>query len=114
MFAVGTRTYALVKGAIMTLRFRDELPEDQDPPAPAPTKPVFQVPPSKNENFTGRDGLIEDLRADLTAAETPKHIQALYGLGGVGKTQIAVEYAYRFRDKYRIVYWLRAEDTAAT
>ncbi len=41
-----------------------------------------------------------------------KHIQALFGLGGVGKTQSAIEYAYRYRESYRIVYWLRAEETA--
>ena len=34
----------------------------------------------------------------------------LYGLGGVGKTQIAIEYSYRHRDYFDIVYWIRADD----
>ena len=35
--------------------------------------------------------------------------QAIAGLGGVGKTQTAVEYAYRHRDQYRAVLWVRAD-----
>ena len=35
--------------------------------------------------------------------------QAISGLGGIGKTQTAVEYAYRYRDEYKAVLWLNAE-----
>jgi tetratricopeptide (TPR) repeat protein len=35
---------------------------------------------------------------------------ALYGLGGIGKTQIAIEYAYRHKSEFGLVYWLRADD----
>ncbi len=34
--------------------------------------------------------------------------QAISGLGGIGKTQIAVEYAYRYRDHYQAIFWINA------
>jgi hypothetical protein len=36
------------------------------------------------------------------------HRIALYGLGGMGKTQVALEYAYRHKDDYRYAFWVSA------
>ena len=58
-----------------------------------------------NSNFTGRDKLLADLRADLQL--TP--IKALTGLGGIGKTQLALEYSYHHQDDYDIVWWMHSE-----
>ena len=62
---------------------------------------LWNVPHQRNEAFTGREQLLTNLRADLLK----KGKQALFGLGGVGKTQIAIEYAYRHQDEYTAVLW---------
>ncbi|WP_346767257.1 FxSxx-COOH system tetratricopeptide repeat protein [Streptomyces sp. C1-2] len=76
------------------------------PPFPDASPTVWRVP-SRNVSFTGRGRLLEELRDRFTAgpASVP---QVLYGLGGMGKTQIAQEYAYRFRASYDVVWWVTA------
>jgi MinD-like ATPase involved in chromosome partitioning or flagellar assembly/tetratricopeptide (TPR) repeat protein len=63
--------------------------------------------PARNVNFTGRDGDLRELREELrsrrVAVVLPLTIQ---GLGGVGKTQVAMEYAHRFKADYDIIWWL--------
>src|SRR5258706_6707118 len=95
----------------MALEFRDD---NDVPEAHLPLAPIFHVPHPRNQAFTGRASLLDELREDMAGEDPSRHIQALYGLGGVGKTQTAVEYAHRFADAYRIVYWPRAEETAST
>ena len=69
---------------------------------------VWRVPP-RNPRFTGRDGMLAELRRRLRAGEAALVVQALYGLGGVGKTQLAIEYAHRFAADYDLVWWIDAE-----
>lgn len=62
--------------------------------------------------FTGRDEQIQRIfRAFVTRdeAQVPEP-QALVGLGGLGKTQTAAEYAYRYRKHYKAVFWARADN----
>jgi tetratricopeptide (TPR) repeat protein len=78
------------------------------PRYPAALPPHWNAPP-RNNVFTGRSSVLEQLRDRLSANITVVVPQALYGLGGVGKTQIAVEYAYRFAANYDLVWWINAE-----
>jgi hypothetical protein len=67
--------------------------------------------PTRNASFTGRDTLLVQLRQAL-AADNRVAVQALHGRGGVGKTQLAIGYAYRFAGEYELAWWIAAEDPA--
>ncbi|MER7588862.1 FxSxx-COOH system tetratricopeptide repeat protein [Micromonospora sp. NPDC127501] len=72
------------------------------------------VPP-RNLYFTGREkqlvALDELLSSQHRASVLPE--AALRGVGGVGKTQLAVEFAYRYADRYQLIWWMAAEDLSA-
>ena len=74
---------------------------------------IWNVPFAHNPFFFGRDYLLVRLHTSLQTRQTTalSQPQALTGLGGIGKTQLAVEYAYRFRHEYQAVLWARAEST---
>ena len=65
--------------------------------------------PARNPHFTGRDDMLALIRDRLRASENTLVVQALYGLGGVGKTQLAIEYAHRYDADYTITWLIRAE-----
>jgi tetratricopeptide (TPR) repeat protein len=67
-----------------------------------------KVPP-RNKNFTGREDLLRRLRAEISTDITAVVPHALHGLGGVGKTQLAAEYAWRFQSDYDLVWWIPAD-----
>jgi hypothetical protein len=64
--------------------------------------------PARNPGFTGRDGMLVTVRERLLARDTAV-VQAFQGMGGVGKTQLAAEYAYRFAGAYDLAWWVNAE-----
>ena len=83
------------------------------PAFPGGLPPIWNVPHLRNPSFTGREGLLDDLRRSLTSGQAAAVTQAIAGLGGVGKTQLATEYAYRYASEYEVVWWVRSEEAAA-
>ena len=71
----------------------------------------WNVPFLRNPYFTGREHLLSSLHRALTAANTVtlSQTRAISGLGGIGKTQIAIEYAYRYAREYEAVLWVQAD-----
>jgi hypothetical protein len=67
------------------------------------------VPYHPNPSFTGRDRLLAEIHGRLTAPDADRQRVVLTGLGGMGKTQLAVEHAYRQRADYDLVWWVRSE-----
>ncbi|WP_330440287.1 FxSxx-COOH system tetratricopeptide repeat protein [Streptomyces griseoaurantiacus] len=84
----------------------------EGPAYPGLVPKAFNVPP-RNNSFTGRDLHLDRLRNELgTEAlrqDTPVGRVFLYGLGGIGKTQIAQEYVHRYGSQYDVVHWIPAE-----
>ncbi|WP_318306230.1 FxSxx-COOH system tetratricopeptide repeat protein [Amycolatopsis solani] len=65
--------------------------------------------PARTATFTGRDELLTRLR-DALCSGRPAVVQALNGMGGVGKTTTAIEYAHRHAEDYDVAWWIPSED----
>ena len=92
----------------------DGTPPNQElaePAAPSPSQRIWSARsrPATRISPAGRNEL-ETLRANLIGSGRPHPpAQVISGMGGVGKTEIATEYIHLHRDKYEIIWWIRAE-----
>lgn len=70
-------------------------------------EPRVNTAPVPNIRFTGRDKDLRQLREQLRrSADSGGQPVALEGLGGVGKTQVAIEYVHRFKTGYDVIWWI--------
>lgn len=75
----------------------------------------WNVPYIRNPFFTGRENVLEQLHEALISNKSVALAQplAISGLGGIGKTQTAVEYAYRYCKEYKAILWAKADSYEA-
>ena len=72
---------------------------------------LWTLPFRRNPFFTGREELLSRLHEQLNQSQAAAltQAQAISGMGGIGKTQTAVEYAYRYQKEYQAILWVGAE-----
>ena len=76
---------------------------------------IWNIHYSRNSFFIGREDILSRMHTQLQAGQAIglAQPQAISGLGGIGKTQIAVEYAYRYYRDYQAVLWVQADSREA-
>jgi hypothetical protein len=77
------------------------------PRLPGSLPQVWNVQPRRS-NFVGREDLLMQIRTRLTESRAAP-VLALSGRIGVGKSQLAIEYAHRFSGEYELVWSVRAD-----
>jgi tetratricopeptide (TPR) repeat protein len=87
-------------------------------PRPDKTSRLMRLPFAANPYFVGREALLLELHESLwqtpTTALSQAQVHAVAGLGGIGKTTLARQYAEKFWCLYTDILWIRAESTLLT
>jgi tetratricopeptide (TPR) repeat protein len=81
---------------------------EREPRFPGSLPEIWNLPP-RNTGFIARSDELAHIQASL-AGRSLTTVQAVRGMGGVGKTQTAIEYAYRNASRYDLVWWVDAEN----
>ena len=71
----------------------------------------------RNESFTGREGALAHLHSCVSSSHGTNDVSSvvvIHGMGGIGKTQLALEYAYRYESSFDSVWWIDAQSLRST
>ncbi|KAI9723948.1 MAG: hypothetical protein M1812_000666 [Candelaria pacifica] len=75
-----------------------------------PVQGIITGLPSQNDFFFGREETLKDLHKQLApSSEHSRRSCLVHGMAGMGKTQVVVEYIYRFQKYYRCIFWLGSQ-----
>jgi NB-ARC domain len=103
---------AAAKSSTVPPAAREAYMPTEEPAQPARPSIWSREIPFQNSYFTGRRKQLAELRKRLVDSSTAligQRAVPLYGLGGVGKTEIVAEYFYRYRSNYRVCWWIRSD-----
>jgi DNA-binding SARP family transcriptional activator len=101
-------TRAIEPGGMPVVDVAGSPPAAAVPGVVRPLPEIWNVP-ARNPHFTGRTGMLEELHARLDNQDATLVVQAMYGMGGVGKSQLVIEYAHRYGRQYGLAWWIDAE-----
>jgi tetratricopeptide (TPR) repeat protein len=81
-------------------------------------QPIFNVDHNPTIFFTGCEHILSSIRAtfqnwEALNPDNLNHVQTITGMGGIGKTRLAVEYSHRFKNEYTVVHWIAADSLEA-
>lgn len=66
-----------------------------------------ELPEIRNSHFTGRESILKNISDTLhSGAGHDRQSLVLFNLGGVGKTQVALEFAYRAQQNFSSIFWV--------
>lgn len=71
---------------------------------------IIPFPP--NSRFVGQKDTLQLMKSNLAISKNDQSSFALYGMGGVGKTQIALKYIYDNLDQFPVIFWMNADSRA--
>ncbi|HET8641611.1 MAG TPA: FxSxx-COOH system tetratricopeptide repeat protein, partial [Pseudonocardiaceae bacterium] len=98
---------AAVEGPTSPTRRQPYPGEGERDAYPGRLPPIWNVP-NRNPFFIGREAELDQLAGYLSAPGTAAAVAGREGIGGVGKSELAVEYAWRHAGEYRMVWWMDA------
>ncbi|MCT4563542.1 MAG: FxSxx-COOH system tetratricopeptide repeat protein [Maledivibacter sp.] len=76
------------------------------------SKKILNLKFRRNRHFSGRGNILKSIKDKFDNQIDSDKVFILTGLGGVGKTQIALEYIFRFQENYEVVWWIESEDSS--
>ncbi|KAH7137371.1 hypothetical protein B0J13DRAFT_528006 [Dactylonectria estremocensis] len=96
-----SRHYRLVQDALPQAEIVSKTPSS-----------LFLVPCPRNSRFVGQDRELKFLLEGVEGALKSQRSCVIHGIGGVGKTHLALEFCHRHRDRFQFIFWVDAQNEA--